>query len=110
MAQLGARFHGMEEVTGSIPVRSTKSAYILPSKPRPAGTEAVQAGVNFIQWHSSTLYFAPISRMRVVKALPRSPLKVPYCGESTTLSTSAGLARLVAFSSTPRSPKVAPRK
>ncbi len=23
MAQLGARFHGMEEVTGSIPVRST---------------------------------------------------------------------------------------
>ena len=24
MAQLGARFHGMEEVTGSIPVRSTK--------------------------------------------------------------------------------------
>ena len=25
MAQLGARFHGMEEVTGSIPVRSTNS-------------------------------------------------------------------------------------
>ena len=25
MAQLGARFHGMEEVTGSIPVRSTKT-------------------------------------------------------------------------------------
>ena len=24
VAQLGARFHGMEEVTGSIPVRSTK--------------------------------------------------------------------------------------
>jgi hypothetical protein len=23
VAQLGARFHGMEEVTGSIPVRST---------------------------------------------------------------------------------------
>ena len=25
MAQLGARFHGMEEVVGSIPTRSTKS-------------------------------------------------------------------------------------
>ncbi len=24
MAQLGARFHGMEEVIGSIPIRSTK--------------------------------------------------------------------------------------
>ena len=29
MAQLGARFHGMEEVTGSIPVRSTKQSYNL---------------------------------------------------------------------------------
>ena len=28
MAQLGARFHGMEEVVGSIPTRSTKSLYI----------------------------------------------------------------------------------
>jgi hypothetical protein len=26
VAQLGARFHGMEEVTGSIPVRSTKTS------------------------------------------------------------------------------------
>ena len=26
MAQLGARFHGMEEVTGSIPVRSTNNS------------------------------------------------------------------------------------
>ncbi len=25
VAQLGARFHGMEEVIGSIPIRSTKS-------------------------------------------------------------------------------------
>jgi hypothetical protein len=25
VAQLGARFHGMEEVVGSIPTRSTKS-------------------------------------------------------------------------------------
>ena len=27
VAQLGARFHGMEEVTGSIPVRSTKTSF-----------------------------------------------------------------------------------
>jgi hypothetical protein len=27
VAQLGARFHGMEEVVGSIPTRSTNSAY-----------------------------------------------------------------------------------
>ena len=37
MAQLGARFHGMEEVVGSIPTRSTKSpdmpaVYILESQ------------------------------------------------------------------------------
>jgi hypothetical protein len=29
VAQLGARFHGMEEVVGSIPTRSTKSLYNL---------------------------------------------------------------------------------
>ena len=29
VAQLGARFHGMEEVIGSIPIRSTKLPYIL---------------------------------------------------------------------------------
>ena len=29
MAQLGARFHGMEEVVGSIPTRSTKSLNAL---------------------------------------------------------------------------------
>ena len=29
MAQLGARFHGMEEVIGSIPIRSTNSFNIL---------------------------------------------------------------------------------
>ena len=27
MAQLGARFHGMEEVIGSIPIRSTNNPY-----------------------------------------------------------------------------------
>ena len=29
MAQLGARFHGMEEVIGSIPIRSTNNLYNL---------------------------------------------------------------------------------
>ena len=28
VAQLGARFHGMEEVVGSIPTRSTKIAFL----------------------------------------------------------------------------------
>ena len=31
MAQLGARFHGMEEVAGSIPARSTNSPYAMPA-------------------------------------------------------------------------------
>jgi len=30
VAQLGARFHGMEEVVGSIPTRSTNSPKITP--------------------------------------------------------------------------------
>ncbi len=29
VAQLGARFHGMEEVIGSIPIRSTNNLYNL---------------------------------------------------------------------------------
>jgi hypothetical protein len=33
VAQLGARFHGMEEVIGSIPIRSTKSAQQLSGFP-----------------------------------------------------------------------------
>src|SRR5579859_1257297 len=33
VAQLGARFHGMEEVVGSIPTRSTKSHHHLDSYP-----------------------------------------------------------------------------
>ena len=34
VAQLGARFHGMEEVVGSIPTRSTKTPYKLDSNLR----------------------------------------------------------------------------
>jgi hypothetical protein len=30
VAQLGARFHGMEEVIGSIPIRSTNSPFRIP--------------------------------------------------------------------------------
>ena len=33
VAQLGARFHGMEEVIGSIPIRSTKSFNHLEAPP-----------------------------------------------------------------------------
>jgi hypothetical protein len=32
VAQLGARFHGMEEVTGSIPVRSTNQSSSLANR------------------------------------------------------------------------------
>ena len=39
VAQLGARFHGMEEVVGSIPTRSTKSLNKL------GGTSAAEGGV-----------------------------------------------------------------
>src|SRR5580704_1651367 len=35
VAQLGARFHGMEEVKGSNPFRSTKSFQILTAPSRP---------------------------------------------------------------------------
>ena len=35
MAQLGARFHGMEEVIGSIPIRSTN--YLFVNVRPPAG-------------------------------------------------------------------------
>src|SRR6185437_268850 len=35
VAQLGARFHGMEEVVGSIPTRSTKSFSKLARKHQP---------------------------------------------------------------------------
>ena len=50
-------------------------------------------------------YFELISRIRAVRARPGNSLKVPNCGESTTLFTTAGLLRLVAFSKTPRKPK-----
>ena len=37
VAQLGARFHGMEEVIGSIPIRSTKSAQQFSEYPEITG-------------------------------------------------------------------------
>ena len=55
MAQLGARFHGMEEVTGSIPVRSTKQPIQNQTLTRgrfpQARSDLVSIGVN--SWHES---------------------------------------------------------
>ena len=41
MAQLGARFHGMEEVTGSIPVRSAEASPSIPKVYPAAFREAI---------------------------------------------------------------------
>jgi hypothetical protein len=49
-----------------------------------------------------------ISRIRAVNDLPSNSLKVPYCGESTTRFTTAGLRLAVMFSRTPRNPKYEP--
>jgi hypothetical protein len=47
VAQLGARFHGMEEVIGSIPIRSTKSLNNLAVSPPNACTHlAISCAVN----------------------------------------------------------------
>ena len=45
VAQLGARFHGMEEVAGSIPARSTKSLNRLDGR--------VPAAMTFVSWFVS---------------------------------------------------------
>ena len=50
MAQLGARFHGMEEVIGSIPIRSTN--YPHPSKalqPRLSGATLLYPVITYIR-------------------------------------------------------------
>ena len=41
MAQLGARFHGMEEVIGSIPIRSTNKINNLQVRNKKAGTPPI---------------------------------------------------------------------
>ena len=46
-----------------------------------------------------------MSRMRAVTPRPNDSLNVPNCGESTTLFTTSGLRRSVAFSMMPRSPR-----
>jgi hypothetical protein len=51
VAQLGARFHGMEEVIGSIPIRSTKTTpfeinILIPELP-PPGSLGCKSGWNF---------------------------------------------------------------
>jgi len=65
----------------------------------------------FLAWGERRLgklqvvYFELINRMRALKALPWGTLKVPYCGESTSLLTIAGFWLSVMFSIRPRKPK-----
>ena len=64
VAQLGARFHGMEEVTGSIPVRSTNT----PSNNQQYARASVSAGFFCVycpervapRWNAKTLIQAPV--------------------------------------------------
>jgi hypothetical protein len=48
VAQLGARFHGMEEVIGSIPIRSTKQPSYI--KNVPGGVQALLLPLVWPQW------------------------------------------------------------
>ena len=44
VAQLGARFHGMEEVIGSVPIRSTNIPFIDRYLPAPASRRSRARG------------------------------------------------------------------
>src|SRR5580658_1412331 len=52
VAQLGARFHGMEEVVGSIPTRSTilSISYELPKYSRGRPTASMSRGLTIQCW------------------------------------------------------------
>ena len=60
VAQLGARFHGMEEVIGSIPIRSTKYLNNL-AEPLP----------NVWQQISNCLQPSHVGRLRLLSEAPR---------------------------------------
>ena len=60
VAQLGARFHGMEEVIGSIPIRSTKSFQAFSrSPPKPFARILPANGKIFARDGASTLLTTP---------------------------------------------------
>ena len=72
MAQLGARFHGMEEVIGSIPIRST-------NKPNNLADSQKKRDTLSIRWFSCCIprnTFADISRT-VQKNIDHPALRFP---------------------------------
>jgi hypothetical protein len=78
VAQLGARFHGMEEVIGSIPIRSTNkllqcSDLVLP-EPFPEGPEAYPAFSAFADIMNFTTAFCGSLSLKwsVVRRVVRS--------------------------------------
>ena len=64
MAQLGARFHGMEEVIGSIPIRSTK---YLNNLAEPLPNVWQQIGSKF----QTAVQPSHVSRLRLLSEAPR---------------------------------------
>ena len=108
-------------IAGQSPQRQTCARGHKEQRATPAQSP-IQRPAAFFRVHSSASYpwlarpgpwslpfhFIPISRMRAVNARPCDSLKVPYCGESTTLFTTAGFWLPVAFSITPRSPQYCP--
>ena len=69
VAQLGARFHGMEEVIGSIPIRSTNQPlqnqwFAEERFPQPY-SDLVSIGVNFFQNHFVSCTPTSVLRLRL---------------------------------------------
>ena len=56
MAQLGARFHGMEEVIGSIPIRSTNYSLRIEAVPRASPFQSLERvlAATVTPWSAST--------------------------------------------------------
>ena len=61
VAQLGARFHGMEEVVGSIPTRSTKSLQELSGTPPKPFARILPANGRIFPRDGTTVFFSPPS-------------------------------------------------
>ena len=66
VAQLGARFHGMEEVVGSIPTRSTNFCDVLEDLHRRRAE---------FTWLANLAYARPRRRAQRLKSAQRSPLR-----------------------------------
>ena len=86
VAQLGARFHGMEEVIGSNPIRSTKSFQTL-SAPTPLSSPSTGVQLE-----------SPNTAVLRVARLPRQPREIDHAlaeamvwGRRSTLQSDVGI-------------------